>query len=92
LEPGEYASFKQVTEAGGKVKKGEKGHIVVFWTWLENEDDNGEMTKIPYLRYYTVFEVSKQCEGYKVNERSRALNMIRLRKQSGFAMAIRMRR
>ncbi|MCJ8010163.1 zincin-like metallopeptidase domain-containing protein [Paenibacillus sp. KQZ6P-2] len=72
LEPGEYASFKQVTEAGGKVKKGEKGHIVVFWTWLEKEDENGEMTKIPYLRYYTVFEVSKQCEGLqsKRNEQS----------------------
>ncbi len=64
LEPGEYASFKQVSEAGGKVKKGEKGNIVVFWTWLEKEDEkSGEMTKIPFLRYYMVFEINKQCEG-----------------------------
>lgn len=45
------------------MKKGEKGHIVVFWTWLEKEEENGEITKIPYLRYYRVFEISKQCEG-----------------------------
>ncbi|WP_326116400.1 ArdC family protein [Paenibacillus alginolyticus] len=55
LEPGEYASFKQVTEAGGTVKKGEKGHIVVFWTWLEKEDDDSDKpVKIPFLRYYNL--------------------------------------
>ena len=64
LEPGEYATFKQVAEAGGKVKKGEKGQIVVFWTWIEKEDpETEEMVKIPFLRYYTVFEINKQCEG-----------------------------
>lgn len=64
LEPGEYATFKQVSEAGGKVKKGEKGQFVVFWTWLEKEDEEtGEKEKIPFLRYYTVFEINRQCEG-----------------------------
>lgn len=64
LEPGEYATFKQVSESGGKVKEGEKGHIVVFWTWLEKEDEkNGKIENIPLLRYYTVFEINKQCEG-----------------------------
>lgn len=64
LEPGEYASFKQVNEAGGTVKKGEKGQIVVFWTWLEKESEQtGKPEKIPFLRYYTVFEINKQCEG-----------------------------
>lgn len=63
LEPGEYASFKQVSEAGGKVKKGESGQMVVFWTWIEKEDDNGKKVTYPFLRYYTVFEISKQCEG-----------------------------
>ena len=28
---GEYASFKQWQELGGKVRKGEKSEIVVFW-------------------------------------------------------------
>lgn len=64
LEPGEYATIKQINETGGKVKKGERGHIVVFWTWLEKEEkDKGELEKIPFLRYYRVFEINKQCEG-----------------------------
>lgn len=66
LEPGEYATFKQISDAGGKVKKGEKSHIVVFWTWLEKEDqDTNEIKKIPFLRYYRVFEINTQVEGLK---------------------------
>ena len=44
LEPGEYATFKAIQKAGGKVKKGEKGHLVVFWKWLKvkDEDEDGE--------------------------------------------------
>ncbi|WP_062198724.1 ArdC-like ssDNA-binding domain-containing protein [Massilibacterium senegalense] len=30
LEPGEYLTFKQVKEAGGRVIKGARSHIVVF--------------------------------------------------------------
>ncbi|MGE7191797.1 ArdC family protein [Lysinibacillus fusiformis] len=64
LEPGEYATFKQITEAGGKVKKGEKSHIVVFWKWLEIEDkESKEIEKVPMLRYYRVFEINSQVEG-----------------------------
>ncbi len=63
LQPGEYATFKQITEAGGKVKKGEKGHIVVFWNFLDKVDENDELKKIPFLKYYTVFEINTQCEG-----------------------------
>lgn len=64
LESGEYATYKQIQEAGGKVRKGEKSHIVVFWKWLEKEDDeSGKVEKIPYLRYYRVFEVNSQVEG-----------------------------
>ena len=36
---GEYVTFKQCTEAGGKIKKGEKSHIAVFFKWYEKEDD-----------------------------------------------------
>ena len=28
--PGEYLTFKQCQEAGGRVRKGEKSHMVVF--------------------------------------------------------------
>ena len=63
--PGEYATFKQVQQAGGYVRKGEKAHMVVFWKWLEKEDEEtGDVKEIPFLRYYNVFHID-QCEGLK---------------------------
>lgn len=60
---GEYATFKQVQQAGGYVRKGEKAHMVVFWKWLDQEDtETGEVKQIPFLRYYNVFHID-QCEG-----------------------------
>jgi antirestriction protein ArdC len=38
LDSGEYAMFKQIKEAGGRVKRGAQAQIVVFWKWLELED------------------------------------------------------
>ncbi|MED0665605.1 zincin-like metallopeptidase domain-containing protein [Bacillus badius] len=75
LEAGEYATFKQIQEAGGKVKKGEKSHIVVFWNLLEKEnDENGEIEKIPYLRYYRVFEINSQVEGLESKRKEQSFN------------------
>ena len=63
--PGEYATFKQIQAAGGYVKKGQKASMVVFWKWLEQEDEEtGEVKVIPFLRYYNVFHID-QCEGLK---------------------------
>lgn len=75
LEAGEYATFKQIQEAGGKVKKGEKSHIVVFWNLLEKENEqNGEIEKIPYLRYYRVFEINSQVEGLESKRKEQSFN------------------
>lgn len=63
LDDGEYATFKQITEAGGKVKKGAKSEIVVFWKWLEKENEEGKIEKIPFLRYYRVFNIETMAEG-----------------------------
>jgi antirestriction protein ArdC len=63
LQEGEYATFKQIKEAGGKVKKGSKSHLVVFWKWLEKEEEDGSIEKIPFLRYYRVFEINTQVDG-----------------------------
>src|SRR5699024_1983877 len=68
LDGGEYATFKQITEAGGKVKKGAKSHIVVFWKlskFKEENEETGEeeIKKVPLLRYYRVFKVGEQTEG-----------------------------
>lgn len=60
---GEYATFKQWDQIGGKVKKGEKAEIVVFWKLQEaqEKDETGEIKikKIPILRYYNVFHISQ---------------------------------
>ena len=61
--PGEYLTFKQCQEAGGKVKKGEKSSMVVFWKWIETTDEEtGEKKEVPFLRYFNVFHID-QCEG-----------------------------
>ena len=61
--PGEWLTFKQVQEEGGYVRKGEKASMVVFWKWLDVEDEETkEITQVPFLRYYNVFHLD-QCEG-----------------------------
>ena len=55
---GEYATFKQWQDLGGKVRKGEKSEIIVFWKVLtvEEEQEDGIKTvkQIPLLRYINV--------------------------------------
>ena len=63
---GEYAIFKQWTELGGHIRKGEKAEIVTFWKiqQIEEENEDGEkiIKQLPLLRYYNVFHIS-QVEG-----------------------------
>ena len=65
---GEYATFGQWTKLGGKIRKGEKSEIVVFWKWPEAEEaekESGETNeqeqkrKGPVLRFYRVFHISQ---------------------------------
>lgn len=69
---GEYASYKQWQSIGGKVKKGEKSEIVVFWKMfpIEEKGEDGKPVKkiIPLLRYYNVFHIS-QVDGVKPLEK-----------------------
>ena len=61
-----WLTFKNVGEFGGRVKKGEKGTVIVFWKMLEakDEDTNDETDKklVPYLRYHRVWNLD-QTEG-----------------------------
>jgi len=60
-----FLSKKQIKDRGGKIKKGEKGNMVVFFKMWEvpgQTDDNGKPKKIPFLRYYLVWNVT-QCDG-----------------------------
>ena len=42
---GEYASYKQWQDLGGKVKKGAKTEIVVFWKWIETTTKDPKTVK-----------------------------------------------
>ncbi len=62
---GEYLTFAQCQKEGGKVRKGEKSQMVVFWKFIEQEDEEThEKKQVPFLRYYNVFHIN-QCEGLK---------------------------
>ena len=59
--PGPYASLNQWNQKGCRVKPGEKGNLIVFWKWPDEQEDPDDKetpepkkTK-PVLRYYHVF-------------------------------------
>jgi len=68
LPAGEYITFNQCKEEGGSVKKGAKGFPVVYWNFYNKKithDDGSETEEvIPFLKYYTVFNVA-DCDGIK---------------------------
>jgi antirestriction protein ArdC len=62
-----WLTFKQASEKRGQIKKGSTGFPIVFWNWMNKKSkDEGEdaekIKKVPFLRYYTVFNLD-QCEG-----------------------------
>lgn len=59
---GEYATFKQWSDLGGKIRKHEKAETVVFWKIQpvkEEKDGIEEIKQIPILKYYHVFHISQ---------------------------------
>jgi antirestriction protein ArdC len=60
-----WLTFNQAKELGGNVKRGEKACPVVFWKWLD-VDENNERKRVPFLRYYSVFNIA-QCEGIEAH-------------------------
>lgn len=55
---GEYATFNQIKNEGGKVRKGAKARMVVFYKMVERENkDTGEKELFPMLRYYNIFNI-----------------------------------
>jgi len=64
-----WATFRQVKQLGGHVKKGSKGTQIVYWNWtskeIEVDGKDGTETvekKYPFLKVYTVFNAD-QCAG-----------------------------
>lgn len=60
-----WMTYKQAKEAGGNVRKGEKGALGIFYKTLEKETDktdaNGEAVtdKIPMMRSFTLFNLDQ---------------------------------
>ena len=67
--PGEYLTFNQIQQEGGRIRKGSKANIVVFWKKYlrEKKDANGapvldddgkpKLEALPVLRYFQVFHI-----------------------------------
>ena len=63
----QWLTFRQASELGGRVRKGERGTQIVFFKWLEVDggvSPDGEMQGrvVPLLRTFTVFNV-EQVDG-----------------------------
>ena len=56
LSGGEYLTYKQATDLKGKIKKGSKAHMVVFYSPFEKEVD-GKKEKQFVLRYFNVYHI-----------------------------------
>lgn len=63
-KPGEYYTWNQIQKLGGKVRKGEHSHMVVFWKQIPIKEINPDTGKeeqfcIPMLKYFNVFHVDQ---------------------------------
>lgn len=74
---GEWLTFKQIQETGGKLKKGSKAKMVTFWKAYEkewpndnNENAEKEKTTIFLLRYYNVYHI-EDCEGIEPKHKAK---------------------
>jgi len=69
-----FLTFKQVSDLKGKVKKGSKSELIVYWQWIEGKEEKfnkvknqWEKVKYPFLRYYRVFNI-EQTEGINLDK------------------------
>lgn len=61
-----WLTRKQIQQLGGHINKGEKCTPVIFWRWVDIEDEAGEevVERRAYCRYYKVWNLV-QTEGVK---------------------------
>lgn len=87
-QEGEYISFRQAKALGGKIKKGSKSNIIVFFKRYKvkdtdregnpvlDEDGKQKERIVPLLKYYNVFKVDdvEGIEPHKTDEPKIILN------------------
>lgn len=77
-----WVSYKQASERGGQVRKGEKSTPAIFWKLWRPDKAKGapapaegeESRRIPLLRYYSVFNV-EQCDGLEYPKPAETANL-----------------
>jgi len=62
-----WGSFKQWKSKNEQIKKGERGTTVLYYDFIEKEDDNGEVVKVPFIKTYVVFNKC-QLASYEPDE------------------------
>lgn len=58
-----WATYKQWSDNGCQVKRGQRATGIVFWQFIEKVDADGKKKTIPMLRHYSVFN-AEQVDGY----------------------------
>jgi len=63
-----WGTYKQISSAGGQVRKGEKSSMIVYFSMIEKRDDDDRLIrKFPVLRYFNVFNLEQQ-DGIEIPE------------------------
>lgn len=57
-----WLTYKQAKDLGGQVKHGEHGVPIMYFQFIEKEDENGNIKSYPMIRKSTIFNI-EQCEG-----------------------------
>lgn len=82
--PGQYATFRQIKEKGGTVKKGSKSKPVIYWgeyipkdrkeeaKQLEEEGKDTSHLKVRFPKYYSVFDM-RDVEGIEPEKEPEAV-------------------
>lgn len=69
-----WATYKQIEEKGGHVRKGEKSTQIVYWNTFEKDDENtdetGKKKRIGFYRYFNVFNLA-QADGIATPEETK---------------------
>lgn len=72
----EWATFKQWSQKNERIKKGEKGNMIVYYDTIEKEVD-GEIQKLPFIKTSVVFNRC-QLASYKPPEDETTLKTVPL--------------
>jgi antirestriction protein ArdC len=90
---GTWATYKQWKDLGAQARKGEKSANVVFWRFLDREDEQQDrdaetkVRKLPLARDYWVFN-AEQVDGYTEPERQKHSTAERIQSADGFFNAL----